>query len=46
MGGGEVGGESMFTRREHNGEVNFVYTTFRSLTPGQCGMNSEEEKNN
>ena len=45
-GGGGLGGESMFTRREHNGEVNFVYTTFRSLslTPDQCGMNSEGKK--
>ena len=45
-GGGRLGGESMFTRREHNGEVNFVYTTFRSLslTPDQCGMNSEGKK--
>ena len=44
--GGGLGGESMFTRREHNGEVNFVYTTFRSLslTPDQCGMNSEGKK--
>ena len=46
LGGGRLGGESMFTRREHNGEVNFVYTTFRSLslTPDQCGMNSEGKK--